>query len=135
MSADPVRLKQKSRGIDQMRVYIEQGPSKGRPLEEIQELLDHAKYRPTTKNYRVGRELRNFGQTTEHYIDSTLHYSHYSNYSHYSQLCRDQQDSNKIKQFFHQKQMSALLKDCQAGLQAALDNFTPLWRTQLPTQH
>ncbi|KAF7334760.1 hypothetical protein MSAN_02374500 [Mycena sanguinolenta] len=34
-----------------------------------------------------------------------------------------QQDSNKIKQFLRQNQMSALLKDCWAGLQLALDNF------------
>ncbi|KAF7337428.1 hypothetical protein MSAN_02269400 [Mycena sanguinolenta] len=34
-----------------------------------------------------------------------------------------QQDSNKIKQFFRQNQMSALLKDCRTGLQLALDNF------------
>ncbi|KAF7354521.1 hypothetical protein MSAN_01364400 [Mycena sanguinolenta] len=34
-----------------------------------------------------------------------------------------QQDSNKIKQFFRQNQMSTLLKDCRAGLQLALDNF------------
>ncbi|KAF7354522.1 hypothetical protein MSAN_01364500 [Mycena sanguinolenta] len=34
-----------------------------------------------------------------------------------------QQDSNKIKQFFRQNQMSTLLKDCRAGLQLALDDF------------
>ncbi|KAJ6519130.1 hypothetical protein C8R45DRAFT_1065914 [Mycena sanguinolenta] len=38
-------------------------------------------YGATTKNYGVRRELRNFGQTTEHYVDGTLHYDHYSNYS------------------------------------------------------
>ncbi|KAF7324432.1 hypothetical protein MSAN_02519400 [Mycena sanguinolenta] len=35
-----------------------------------------------------------------------------------------QQDNSKIKHFFRQNQLSALLKDCQSGLQLALDNFT-----------
>ncbi|KAJ6472986.1 hypothetical protein C8R45DRAFT_874227, partial [Mycena sanguinolenta] len=35
-----------------------------------------------------------------------------------------QQENSKIKYFFRQNQMSALLKDCRAGLQMALDNFT-----------
>ncbi|KAJ7255118.1 hypothetical protein B0H12DRAFT_1218889 [Mycena haematopus] len=34
-----------------------------------------------------------------------------------------QQDGNKIIHFFRQNQMSALLKDCWAGLQLALDSF------------
>ncbi|KAJ6473071.1 hypothetical protein C8R45DRAFT_1163461 [Mycena sanguinolenta] len=34
-----------------------------------------------------------------------------------------QQDNSKIKHFFRQNQLSALLKDCRAGLQLALDNF------------
>ncbi|KAJ7106020.1 hypothetical protein C8R44DRAFT_745667 [Mycena epipterygia] len=34
-----------------------------------------------------------------------------------------QQDSNKIKQFLRQIEMNALLKECQAGLQEALDIF------------
>ncbi|KAJ6511136.1 hypothetical protein C8R45DRAFT_1068907 [Mycena sanguinolenta] len=46
-------------------------------------------YGATTKNYGVRRELRNFGQTMEHYVDGTLHYDHYSNYRYYRQLCRD----------------------------------------------
>ncbi|KAJ6511149.1 hypothetical protein C8R45DRAFT_1068916 [Mycena sanguinolenta] len=45
-------------------------------------------YGATTKNYGVRRELRNFGQTTEHYVDGTLHYDHYSNYRYYRQLRR-----------------------------------------------
>ncbi|KAJ6503831.1 hypothetical protein C8R45DRAFT_924171 [Mycena sanguinolenta] len=47
--------------------------------------------RRTTENYRVGRELRNFGQTTEYYVDGTLHYSYYSNYSCYRQLRRERE--------------------------------------------
>ncbi|KAJ6464925.1 hypothetical protein C8R45DRAFT_1174210 [Mycena sanguinolenta] len=35
-----------------------------------------------------------------------------------------QQENSKIKYFFRQNQMSALLKDCRAGLQMALHNFT-----------
>ncbi|KAJ6472980.1 hypothetical protein C8R45DRAFT_936021, partial [Mycena sanguinolenta] len=35
-----------------------------------------------------------------------------------------QQDSSRIKHFFRQSQMSALLKDCCAGLQQALDHFS-----------
>ncbi|KAJ6473036.1 hypothetical protein C8R45DRAFT_1077774 [Mycena sanguinolenta] len=34
-----------------------------------------------------------------------------------------QQDNSKIKHFFRQNQLSALLKDCRAGMQLALDNF------------
>ncbi|KAJ7439091.1 hypothetical protein FB451DRAFT_1447390 [Mycena latifolia] len=34
-----------------------------------------------------------------------------------------QQDSSKIKHFFRQSEMRALLKDCRAGLQQALDAF------------
>ncbi|KAF7354551.1 ATPase-AAA-core domain-containing protein [Mycena sanguinolenta] len=34
-----------------------------------------------------------------------------------------QQDNSKLKHFFQQSQMSALLKDCRSGLQLALDNF------------
>ncbi|KAJ7085964.1 hypothetical protein C8R43DRAFT_965130 [Mycena crocata] len=34
-----------------------------------------------------------------------------------------QQNKSKIKQFFRQGEMSALLKDCKTGLQAALDAF------------
>jgi hypothetical protein len=34
-----------------------------------------------------------------------------------------QQDGNRIKQFFRQGEMSALLKDCNAGLKEALDVF------------
>ncbi|KAJ6491100.1 hypothetical protein C8R45DRAFT_928924 [Mycena sanguinolenta] len=48
-------------------------------------------YGATTKNYGVRRELRNFGQTTEHYVDGTLHYDHYSNYRYYRQLRRGSQ--------------------------------------------
>ncbi|KAJ7101951.1 hypothetical protein C8R44DRAFT_746981 [Mycena epipterygia] len=33
------------------------------------------------------------------------------------------QDDNKIKHFFHQKEMNTLLKDCQAGLEEALKVF------------
>ncbi|KAJ6447765.1 hypothetical protein C8R45DRAFT_1084631 [Mycena sanguinolenta] len=41
-------------------------------------------YGSTTKNYGVGRELRDFGQTTEHYVDGTLDYGNYGHYSNYS---------------------------------------------------
>ncbi|KAJ6473064.1 hypothetical protein C8R45DRAFT_1163442 [Mycena sanguinolenta] len=34
-----------------------------------------------------------------------------------------QQDNSKIKHFFRQNQLRALLKDCRTGLQMALDNF------------
>ncbi|KAJ6473055.1 hypothetical protein C8R45DRAFT_1077781 [Mycena sanguinolenta] len=34
-----------------------------------------------------------------------------------------QQDNRKIKHFFRQNQLRALLKDCRTGLQMALDNF------------
>ncbi|KAJ7181201.1 hypothetical protein C8R46DRAFT_1319993 [Mycena filopes] len=35
-----------------------------------------------------------------------------------------QQEGNKIKQFFHQAQANKLLKDCQAGLDQAIEVFT-----------
>ncbi|KAJ7127622.1 hypothetical protein C8R44DRAFT_873450 [Mycena epipterygia] len=34
-----------------------------------------------------------------------------------------QQDGNKIKYFFHQKEMNTLRKDCDAGLEEALEVF------------
>ncbi|KAJ6473006.1 hypothetical protein C8R45DRAFT_1077765 [Mycena sanguinolenta] len=42
-----------------------------------------------------------------------------------------QQGNSKFKHFFQQNQISALLKDCRAGLQLALDNFTIISRATL----
>jgi hypothetical protein len=34
-----------------------------------------------------------------------------------------QQNGSKVKKFFHQGEMSTLLKDCKAGLQQGFENF------------
>ncbi|KAJ6473016.1 hypothetical protein C8R45DRAFT_936054 [Mycena sanguinolenta] len=44
-------------------------------------------------------------------------------FHHIHTFVEAQQDSNKIKQFFRQNQMNALLKNCRTGLQSALNSF------------
>ncbi|KAJ6464905.1 hypothetical protein C8R45DRAFT_939750 [Mycena sanguinolenta] len=62
-------------------------------------------------------------QTTEGIFPRTLHKIH--------TFVQAQQGNSKIKHFFQQNQMSALLKDCRAGLQLGLDNFTMISQAAL----
>jgi hypothetical protein len=48
-------------------------------------------------------------------------------------LLEAQQSGSKIKKFFHQGEMSTLLKNCKAGLQQGLDFFqVRIWPRLIP---
>jgi hypothetical protein len=46
-----------------------------------------------------------------------------------------QQKGNKVKNFFRQGEMSALLKDCQAGLQHSFDFFQVCYQFRVAMIH